>query len=114
MSSRYFWCRVCAAIGRQRIVDMPPVIVGQSVLLGKIHPFLGLRGFVRSVIETKTKTPVNHTGVVALGTIGSFHILIRPPKEFRIGAHARFIDPPVTGLVVKRLSELIDLRLFVK
>ena len=57
---------------------------------------------------------MNHTGVVALGNIVAFLIFIRSFEKLRVGAQARFMQPPVAFLRHERPLGVIDLRVFQK
>ena len=52
---------------------------------------------------------MNHPGVVPLRGICPFHSFVRPLEKLGIGPQPGFIDPPIAGLIVEGISDVVDL-----
>src|SRR6266542_5314310 len=101
-------------ISRQRVVNMPPMIVGQRMLRGEIHPIFRFQRLLRPMMQTQAESPMNHPGVVSLRGICPFHSFVRPLEKLGISPQPGFIDPPIAGLIVEGISDVVDLGILEK
>ena len=70
------------AVSHQHVVNMPTVVIQQAVLVREVDLRFRFFRFVR-VVHHAAEAGMDHTGIIALGSVVAFHISCSGPRPSR-------------------------------
>src|SRR5262249_26510087 len=91
------------------VMNMKPVIVGQVIFLGKLDPFFGPLRRIRSMMHANAMAVMHHAAPISLGRVFSQPVFVWPFEKLWIGSQRCFVEKPITGTVVVRIGDFVDL-----